>query len=250
MDAEIGGRKLSAAGQSLYLQLGLEKGATSEDVKRSYRKMALKYHPDKNPDDPLAANRIRDINYANSVLSDPTKRELYDAYGSLGLYIAEQIGEENVHTYFLLQNKWCKGLFLFCGLITGCYFCCCCCCCCNFCFGKYKPKNREETGEYGFLREEFDGDNSPTGPAANDDDSPDSTSPISEQPWSNTKGSAFTSRDKQFPNTSGGGGRGYNYQQPQRPPIPMGGPRANERTGLTSAPTGNARVRYTDIQDA
>jgi len=46
-----------------------------------------------------------------------------------------------------------QGLFLFCGLITGCYFgCCCCCCCCNFCCGKLKPKNREETGEYGFLR--------------------------------------------------------------------------------------------------
>ena len=39
MDAEIGGRKLSAAGQSLYLQLGLEKGATYDDIKRSYRKV-------------------------------------------------------------------------------------------------------------------------------------------------------------------------------------------------------------------
>ncbi|GAU90057.1 hypothetical protein RvY_02530 [Ramazzottius varieornatus] len=236
MDAEIGGRKLSAAGISLYHQLGLQKGAPYDDVKKAYRKLALKYHPDKNPDDPVAADRIRDLNYANGVLSDPTKRELYDAYGSLGLYVAEQIGEENVHTYFLLQSKWAKGLFLFCGAITGCYFCCCCfCCCCNFCFGKFKPRNREDAGEYGFLREEFD--NSPTGEPADDADTP-----VTEQPWSSSKGSAF-------PSSQPWSGKAGGYQYSSQPRDAPNG--ANERTGLTSSSGGgNSRVRYTDIQDA
>jgi hypothetical protein len=45
---------------------------------------------------------------ANSILSDSTKRNIYDNYGSLGLYIAEQFGEENVNTYFLVTSGWCK----------------------------------------------------------------------------------------------------------------------------------------------
>ena len=42
------------------------------------------------------------------VLSDLTKRGIYDKYGSLGLYVAEQFGEENVNTYFVLTSPWCK----------------------------------------------------------------------------------------------------------------------------------------------
>lgn len=44
-----------------------------------------------------------------------------------------------------------QALFIFCGVITGCYCCCCCCCCCNFCCGKWKPPNPEEDGEYANL---------------------------------------------------------------------------------------------------
>lgn len=44
-----------------------------------------------------------------------------------------------------------QALFVFCGVITGCYCCCCCCCCCNFCCGKWKPPNPEEEGEYANL---------------------------------------------------------------------------------------------------
>ena len=52
--------------------------------------------------------QFKDINKANSILSDSTKRNIYDNYGSLGLYIAEQFGEENVNTYFLVTSGWCK----------------------------------------------------------------------------------------------------------------------------------------------
>uniref|UniRef100_G3PE32 DnaJ homolog subfamily C member 5 n=1 Tax=Gasterosteus aculeatus TaxID=69293 RepID=G3PE32_GASAC len=112
-------RSLSTAGESLYLVLGVEKVATPDDIKRSYRKLALKFHPDKNPDNPEAADKFKEINSAHAILNDPTKRNIYDKYGSLGLYVAEQFGEENVNTYFVLSSWWAKALFVFCGLATG-----------------------------------------------------------------------------------------------------------------------------------
>ncbi|KAH0619275.1 hypothetical protein JD844_019187 [Phrynosoma platyrhinos] len=142
-------RSLSTSGESLYHVLGLDKNATSDDIKKSYRKLALKYHPDKNPDNPEAAEKFKEINNAHAILTDATKRNIYDKYGSLGLYVAEQFGEENVNTYFVLSSWWAKALFVFCGLITGCYCCCCLCCCCNCCCGKCKPKPPEgEEQEY------------------------------------------------------------------------------------------------------
>lgn len=73
-----------------------------------YRKLALKFHPDKNPDNPEAADKFKEINNAHAILNDPTKRNIYDKYGSLGLYVAEQFGEENVNTYFVLSSWWAK----------------------------------------------------------------------------------------------------------------------------------------------
>ncbi|NWR32291.1 DNJC5 protein, partial [Tachuris rubrigastra] len=107
------------------------------------RKLALKYHPDKNPDNPEAAEKFKEINNAHATLTDLSKRNIYDKYGSLGLYVAEQFGEENVNTYFMLSSWWAKGLFAVCGLLTGCYLCCCLCCCFNCCCGKCKPKAPE-----------------------------------------------------------------------------------------------------------
>lgn len=72
------------------------------------RKLALKYHPDKNPDNPEAAEKFKEINNAHAILTDATKRNIYDKYGSLGLYVAEQFGEENVNTYFVLSSWWAK----------------------------------------------------------------------------------------------------------------------------------------------
>uniref|UniRef100_A0A8D1ELK5 DnaJ homolog subfamily C member 5 n=3 Tax=Sus scrofa TaxID=9823 RepID=A0A8D1ELK5_PIG len=143
-------RSLSTSGESLYHVLGLDKNATSDDIKKSYRKLALKYHPDKNPDNPEAADKFKEINNAHAILTDATKRNIYDKYGSLGLYVAEQFGEENVNTYFVLSSWWAKALFVFCGLLTCCYCCCCLCCCFNCCCGRCKPKapDGEETEFY------------------------------------------------------------------------------------------------------
>lgn len=73
-----------------------------------FRKLALRYHPDKNPDNPETAEKFKELNSANSILSDVTKRNIYDSYGSLGLYVAQQFGEENVNTYFMLSTWWAK----------------------------------------------------------------------------------------------------------------------------------------------
>ncbi|XP_046879546.1 dnaJ homolog subfamily C member 5 [Hypomesus transpacificus] len=132
-------RTLSTSGEALYLVLGLDKTCSQDDIKKSYRKLALRYHPDKNPENPDATDKFKELNNAHCVLSDTTKRNIYDKYGSLGLYVAQQFGEENVNTYFLLSSWWAKGLFAVCGVLTGCYFCCCLCCCFNCCCGKCKP---------------------------------------------------------------------------------------------------------------
>ncbi|KAL3313667.1 hypothetical protein Ciccas_007732 [Cichlidogyrus casuarinus] len=132
-------RKLSTSAETLYHTLGVPKGAPIEDIKKAYKKLALRFHPDKNPDNPSASDLFKEVSHAYHVLSDPTKRDIYDKYGSVGLSIAERFGEENVHAYFVLSSKWCKALFIGCGILTGCYFCCCCCFCFNFCCGKCKP---------------------------------------------------------------------------------------------------------------
>jgi len=52
--------------------------------------------------------QFQQINYAHSVLSDETKKAIYDKYGSFGLSLADQIGEDNVKTYMVLSSCWCK----------------------------------------------------------------------------------------------------------------------------------------------
>ncbi|MBC8047203.1 MAG: J domain-containing protein [Fimbriimonadaceae bacterium] len=64
-----------------YKILGLNKNASAEDIKKSYRKLARKHHPDLNPNDDKAKKKFQQINEANEVLSDPEKRKKYDKYG-------------------------------------------------------------------------------------------------------------------------------------------------------------------------
>lgn len=68
-----------------YEVLGLQKGASDDEIKKAYRKMAKKYHPDLNPDDPEAEAKFKEVNEANQVLSDPEKRAKYDQFGHAGV---------------------------------------------------------------------------------------------------------------------------------------------------------------------
>ena len=68
-----------------YEVLGVAKGASAEEIKKAYRKLALKYHPDYNPGDKTAEEKFKEINEANEVLSDADKRAKYDQFGFAGV---------------------------------------------------------------------------------------------------------------------------------------------------------------------
>jgi len=65
-----------------YEILGVSKDASQEEIRRAFRRLAKQYHPDRNPDDPTAEAKFKEINEAYEVLSDPAKRSNYDAYGN------------------------------------------------------------------------------------------------------------------------------------------------------------------------
>ena len=68
-----------------YEVLGVDRKAATDEIKKAYRKLAIKFHPDKNPDDPTAEDKFKEAAEAYSILSDETKRKRYDQYGHAGV---------------------------------------------------------------------------------------------------------------------------------------------------------------------
>ncbi len=70
------------AGNDYYEMLGVERGASADDLKKAYRKLAMKHHPDRNPGDKEAEQKFKEISHAYDVLKDDQKRAAYDRYGA------------------------------------------------------------------------------------------------------------------------------------------------------------------------
>ncbi len=73
------------AKRDYYTVLGVNRDASEEDVKKAYRKLAMKHHPDRNPDDKGAEAKFKEAKEAYEVLSDPRKRAAYDQFGHAGV---------------------------------------------------------------------------------------------------------------------------------------------------------------------
>ena len=84
----------STAKRDYYEVLGIDRSATPQDVKKAYRRLAVKFHPDKNPDDPRAEESFKEAAEAYGVLGDPDKRAIYDQYGHEGLKGGPQVSTD------------------------------------------------------------------------------------------------------------------------------------------------------------
>jgi len=85
-----------------YEKLGVSKNATPAEIKKAYRKLALKYHPDKNNGDKEAEKTFKEISEAYAVLSDPEKKKQYDTFGSAGFH--QRYSQEDIFSNFDIND--------------------------------------------------------------------------------------------------------------------------------------------------
>jgi curved DNA-binding protein len=92
------------ANTDYYKALGVAKSSSPDEIKKAFRKLAVKYHPDRNPDNKAAEDKFKEINEAYAVLSDPKKKEEYDTYGSSGFH--KQYSQEDIFRGFDFSNAY------------------------------------------------------------------------------------------------------------------------------------------------
>ena len=85
-----------------YKILGVKKNASTEDIKKAYRKLAMKYHPDRNKDNKAAGEKFKEISEAYAVLSDPEKKKQYDMFGAEGFQ--QRYSQEDIFSSFDFSN--------------------------------------------------------------------------------------------------------------------------------------------------
>lgn len=90
--------------EEYYQILNINKNSTETEIKKSYRKLAMKYHPDKNQGNKDAENQFKKISEAYEVISDPEKRKIYDNYGKEGLDMNNMGGGPNINPMDIFQN--------------------------------------------------------------------------------------------------------------------------------------------------
>ncbi|KAI8091605.1 hypothetical protein BDF21DRAFT_449022 [Thamnidium elegans] len=106
----------SSTTNNLYETLGISKSSTADEIKKAYRKLALRYHPDKNPN---SADKFKEISHAYEVLGDEQKRRVYDKYGELGLQMMDTVVSPlfNPEIESMLCSLLMSISFLFCLVI-------------------------------------------------------------------------------------------------------------------------------------
>ncbi|KAL1521040.1 hypothetical protein AB1Y20_022595 [Prymnesium parvum] len=106
--------------KDLYAVLKVRRNATPDEIKKAYRKLALKYHPDKNPDE---GHRFREISVAYTTLSSPAKRDVYDSYGVQGAQFFDSLVSHGVPPWMLTKAAQCSILALLCVFVLNILVC-------------------------------------------------------------------------------------------------------------------------------
>ena len=106
---------MSSTKRDYYDVLGISRDADAAAIKRAYRKLAKKYHPDSNPGDKTAEQMFKDVNEAYDVLSDPKKKKLYDQFGHAAFDETAGYGQGAgagagglADLVVLAASKWCR----------------------------------------------------------------------------------------------------------------------------------------------
>ena len=101
------------ADRDYYQILGVQRGASHEDIRKAYRKLARKYHPDINPGNKDAENKFKDLSVAYDVLSDEKKRKLYDEFGEAGLAAGFDADKARSYQQWRQQSERAGGTYEF-----------------------------------------------------------------------------------------------------------------------------------------